>query len=132
MIKKLTILAVSLLASVSAFAADITFVTMTIAWDKSTEPDVVGYSLYFSQDATEWTHVKHVDANEATVKLTDPGTWFFVVTARDKDGLQSLPSDVLTYTTPTGPAKPGSLRIVSAVATQVSTVTTSTNLILSP
>lgn len=114
-------------------AADATFNAVTLAWQPNAETDLAGYRLYFSKSTNEWTHVKAVDlVTQATVELPSAGIWFFILTAKNQAGLESLPSNVATYTTPTGPGKPGNLRIASAVATQVSTVTTSTNLILVP
>lgn len=113
-------------------AADSNFNSVTLGWDPNPETDLLGYRLYFSQNTNEWTHVKQVGlVTQATVELPLPGTWFFIVTAKNAE-LESLPSAIVTYTTPTGPSRPGTLRLLAATATQVSTVTTSTNLILVP
>lgn len=117
----------------STGAADASFNSVTLGWEPNTEPDLAGYRLYFSKDPNEWTHVKPLElVTTTTVSLPEPGTWFFILTAKDTEGLESLPSNMVEYTTPTAPSKPGLFRIVSAVATQISTVTTSTNLILVP
>jgi|GEM_PF-6378011 len=114
-------------------AADANFNSVTLGWNANTETDLAGYRLYFSKDPGAWTHVKPLDlVTTATVELPEPGTWFFVITAKNSAGLESLPSNMVEYTTPTAPSQPGLFRIVSAVATQVSTVTTSTNIIIVP
>ena len=114
-------------------AADATFNSVTLGWSANPEPDLVGYRLYFSQSTNEWTHVKPVGlVTEATVELPASGEWFFIITAKNEAGLESLPGNVVQYVTPTGPSRNGTLRILAATATQVSTVTTSTNLILVP
>lgn len=106
--------------------------SVTLGWDANSETDLVGYRVYFSKNASEWTHAKDVGlVTQATVSLPSSGTWFFIVTAKNAE-LESLPSEVVSYTTPSRPGAPGSFRIVSASAIQVSTVTTSTNLILVP
>lgn len=114
-------------------AADANFNSVTLSWNANTETDLAGYRLYFSKDPSAWTHVKPVElVTQVTVELPSPGTWFFVVTAKNTAGLESLPSNMVEYTTPTSPLRPGLFRIVSAVATQVSTITTSTNIIIVP
>ena len=106
--------------------------SVTLGWDANSETDLVGYRVYFSKNASEWTHAKDVGlVTQATVSLPSSVTWFFIVTAKNAE-LESLPSEVVSYTTPSRPGAPGAFRIVSAAAIQVSTVTTSTNLILVP
>lgn len=120
-------------AIASTGAEDANFNSVTLAWDANQETDISGYKIFFSKDQSAWTHVKNLDrVTTATVVLPEPGTWFFVIVAKNTEGLESLPSNVVEYTTPTAPEKPGRFRIVSAVATQVSTVTTSTNIIIVP
>lgn len=117
----------------STGAADASFNSVTLEWSPNTETDLAGYRLYFSKDPNEWTHVKQLElVTTTTVSLPEPGTWFFIITAKDTEGLESLPSNMVEYTTPTSPLRPGLFRIVSAVATQVSTITTSTNIIIVP
>lgn len=114
-------------------ASDANFNSVTLAWDANAETDLDGYRIFFSKDQSVWTHVKNLDhVTTATVELPEPGTWFFIIVAKNTSGLESLPSNMVEYTTPTAPEKPGRFRIVSAVATQVSTVTTSTNIIIVP
>lgn len=121
-------------ASIAATeSADATFNSVTLAWDANTETDLAGYRLFFSKDQSVWTHVKNLDrVTTATIELPEPGTWFFIIVAKNTAGLESIPSNMVEYTSPTAPEKPGRFRIVSAVATQVSTVTTSTNIIIVP
>jgi len=117
----------------STGAADANFNSVTLAWNANTETDLAGYRLFFSKDPAAWTHVKPLGlVTTATIELPASGTWFFIVTAKNTAGLESLPSNMVEYTTPTAPSKPGLFRIVSAVATQISTVTTSTNIIIVP
>jgi len=132
-LRKLTAISLIWLAGLATIAADATFNSVTLGWTANTEADLAGYRLYFTKNPDELTHVKPVElVTQTTVELPSPGTWYFVLTAKNQAGLESLPSEMVIYATPTGPAKPGTLRVASAVATQVSTVTTSTNLILVP
>jgi hypothetical protein len=129
----ITIAFACLIGSPSMRAADATFNSVTLGWSANAEPDLAGYRLYFSQSTNEWTHVKPVGlVTEATVELPTPGEWFFILTAKNQADLESLPSNLVRYVTPTGPSRNGTMRILAATATQVSTVTTSTNLILVP
>lgn len=131
--KKLLTIIITLAATLCSMAADTNFNSVTLAWNANTETDLAGYRLYFSKSASEWTHVKPIAlVTQTTVELPEPGTWYFVLTAKNQAGLESLPSEMVTYTTPTSPLRPGLFRIVSAVATQVSTITTSTNIIIVP
>ncbi len=109
------------------------FNTVTLGWNANTETNLAGYRLYFSQSTSVWTHVKNSGlVTQTTVSLPSPGIWRFVVTATDVSGLESDPSNMVTYTNPAGPAAPSLLRVLSATITRVSTVTTATNIILVP
>ena len=107
--------------------------TVTLGWTANTESDLGGYKLYATQNTNLWTHVKSVGlVTNTTLLLPAQGTWYFILTATNTGGLESLSSDTVSYTTPVSPAKPTLLRIISATATRVSTITTATNLILLP
>lgn len=109
------------------------FDTVTLEWNANTESDLGGYKLYATQNTNLWTYVKSVGlVTETTLLLPDQGTWYFTLTATNTGGLESLPSNIAIYSTPVSPAKPTLLRIISATATRVSTITTATNLILLP
>ena len=108
--------------------------TVTLGWNPNTEPDLAGYQLYFGQSSNVWTHTKivPVGTTQAAVPIPTPGTWFFIATAKNTAGIESLPSNMVSYTTPTGPGAATGLRILSAVVTRISTITTATNLITVP
>ena len=126
---------IALLAAIGFTAASQSpnFDTVTLEWNANTESDLGGYKLYATQNTNLWTYVKSVGlVTETTLLLPDQGTWYFTLTAINTGGLESLPSNIAVYTTPVSPAKPTLLRIISATATRVSTITTATNLILLP
>ena len=107
--------------------------TVTLAWNPNSEADLAGYRVYFTQNTNAWTHAKNVgEVTTTQVQLPSPGRWFFVLTALNDAGLESLPSNTVEYTTPIGPAKPSSFRFVSASVVRASTVTVVTNLTFTP
>ena len=66
---------------------------ITLAWNASPSSNVTSYVLYWGTNNNEWFHSMNVGpALTATVDLPS-GTWFFVVTARNSDGLESDPSN---------------------------------------
>ena len=115
--KKLIILAIILLASTSFAATDVSF-----RWDANSEPDLAGYRLYRSDTSGAYTQgafIKEIPcaANDtACAAVTDEGVpdgvYYWVVTAYDTEGLESVWSNEVTTTldsTPPGP--PQSLSI---------------------
>ena len=90
---------IALLAGVSQTSA------LTLAWDENSEPDVVGYRVHYGTSASVYTHT--VEAGDATtVQIADllPGTtYYLVVTAYNAAGLESLPSEEISFTTPSDP-----------------------------
>lgn len=115
---------------------------VNLAWNPVTETGgadltITGYRVYFGKNAAAFTHIKEVTAptTTATIELPDSGKWFIVCTAINSAGIESVPSNMLEYTTVGEPGtRPGvpSLRIVSAVTTKASTVTTVENVIRVP
>lgn len=128
------ILALVAVAPVVAPAATNDIDTVTLGWDPNTESNLGGYKLYYSQSTNLWSHLKPVAApsTQTTVQLTGQGTWYFVLTATNTAGIESLPSNIVVYSTPASPLQPSRLRILSAISTRVSSITTTTNLILVP
>lgn len=111
--------------------------TVSLQWQANAEPEATGYRLYLTQNTNAWTHWSSVPASgQATVSkvlpLPSSGRWFFMVTATNLAGLESDPSNVVTYTALGKPGVPAELAIAGSTLTQVSTVTTVTNLIFIP
>lgn len=99
--------------------------TVGLAWNPNTEPDLGGYRVYLTQNTNAWTHAKNVGlVSTAQIQLPAQGRWFMMITATNTAGLESLPSNIVEYTTPNGPAKPSTFRLVSSSAVRASTVTT--------
>jgi hypothetical protein len=93
---KVSLLLASLLAGIGqSFAASV-----TLAWDLSTDPSVVGYKLYYGGSSRTYTNFVTVGAtNSATITGLQMGaTYYFAATAFDSAGLESEYSDEISYT----------------------------------
>ena len=137
--KKLLTLAATLVALTGWSATNILDI-VSFAWDPAPDTDPLDFTLYFSKDTNVWTHVKATTLSTATVELPSQGPWYFIVTSwanRATDGtnrvrVESLPSNMVSYRTPQQPGTPGALRLVTAIATRISTITVSSNLVYAP
>ena len=81
--------------------------SVNLAWDANPEPDLAKYKVYWGLESgapTESLDVGKVTA--ATVRHLDDGaTYFFTVTAINEAGEESGPSNEVSHTTPSPPAK---------------------------
>jgi hypothetical protein len=123
-----------LLASSSAFALQ----SVTLAWDPSPDPSVTGYNVYYG--AATHTYTNKINAGNATSvvvsNLVEGATYYFVVTAYNASGLESDPSNEVTYAVPfppvvvlTSPASgaaylaPATINCTASVTTNGHTIT---------
>jgi hypothetical protein len=85
------------LTSFSAFAAN-----LTLAWDPSTDPTVVGYDVYYGGASGVYTNMIDVGTNTTvTISNLVPGaTYYFAATTYTATGLQSTYSSEIVYTVP--------------------------------
>jgi hypothetical protein len=76
--------------------------TVTLAWDPNSESDLAGYRLYYGEASGEYSQSVDVgNTNTITVStLNEATTYFFVVTAYDTTGLESDPSNEVSYSVP--------------------------------
>jgi hypothetical protein len=78
--------------------------TVTLAWDANSEPDLAGYKLYAGTNGSG-IHTLLGDVGNITLvtvsNLTLGATYYFVVTAYNTSGLESTPSNEVSYTVPT-------------------------------
>lgn len=76
--------------------------SVTLAWDSSPDPTVVGYNIY--SGVASGTYTNRVDAGNATTgnisNLVEGTTYFFAVTAYDASGLESDFSNEISFTVP--------------------------------
>jgi fibronectin type 3 domain-containing protein len=78
--------------------------SLTLAWDPSDDPNVIGYRVYEGRASEVYTSVVDT-SNSTTVVISnlDPGaTYYFAVTAYDNAGLESQYSGEIDYTVPVG------------------------------
>jgi len=103
---KLSIASILLLGSILAASAT---QSVTLAWDPSPEPEVVGYRLYWGGASRIYDGFLEVAAptTQATIPGLEPGTtYFFAVTAFTDEGLESEYSAEVVYTTSGEPPDP--------------------------
>jgi len=77
--------------------------SLSLAWDPSTDPSVVGYRLYLGCASQMYTNVTDV-AGLATITISNlipSTTYYFAVTAYYETGLESEFSGEISYTVPT-------------------------------
>lgn len=107
--------------------------TVTMAWAPSPTSGIKEYRLYFGKDTNVWSHMTSAGLNmQATVELPSIGRWYFIATATDTNGLQSLPSNIVVYDVSDAPSPPDGMQLLSSIITRSSTITTTTNLIVVP
>ncbi len=78
--------------------------SVTLAWDPSPTPTVVGYTIQYGTNSGQYSEFLLL-GNETTAVVPDllEGiTYYFVVTAHTEEGLESDPSNELEYTVPDG------------------------------
>ena len=72
--------------------------SVTLAWDPSPDPTVVGYLVYYGNSSGNYTQSFDVgNATTATVSNLTAGQYFFVVTSYNSAGVESAPSTVVTF-----------------------------------
>ena len=83
-------------ASTAAFGQ----VKITLAWNPSISPNIAGYNVYYGQASGSYTTVIKVgNTNLASItNLTVGTTYYFVATAMDTSGIESVFSNELSYT----------------------------------
>lgn len=88
--------------------------SVTLAWDPNSESDLAGYRIYYTiNDGVAAPAVIDV-GNKTICTITNmlPGTtYIFYATAYNKAGLESAPSESLTWTAPAIPISPKGLKV---------------------
>jgi hypothetical protein len=110
---ELVSLAAAIWSLVSLGASPLPQRSVTLAWDPSTEPSVVGYRLYVGGASETYTNM--IDVGNATTATT-PGltigiTYFFAVTAYNASGLESPFSGEISCSIPAPSQPPARLQI---------------------
>lgn len=89
----------------SAVSASAQYISVTLAWDANQEADLAGYKLYYAEygEAPTVLEVPVSSQPKATLDTLSPSTpYIFYVTAYNTAGLESDPSETITYETPSG------------------------------
>ena len=75
---------------------------VTVAWDPNPETDIAGYRVYYGRVGTTVTNMVSPGTltQQQVISLLPATQYWFYVTAFNAAGLESDPSQVLTYTTP--------------------------------
>lgn len=80
-------------------------VQVILAWDPSSEPNVAGYKLYYGLGSGQYDHM--VDTGSTTqaviAELVSGTVYYFTVIAYSTSGIDSDPSNELTYKAPPPP-----------------------------
>jgi hypothetical protein len=92
--------------TLAAFSATAQPGSVTLAWNPSPDPTVVGYNVYYGGASGAYTN-EFSAGNAATTTISglSPGlTYYFAATAYSASGLESPFSSELSYTVPLPPA----------------------------
>jgi hypothetical protein len=90
--------------------------SIQLAWNPSTNGTVVGYNLYSGGQSKTYTNKVAVgNVNAASFVGVAGATLFMVITALDRGGDESLPSNEISYTFPGSPAGSTSILPITAV-----------------
>jgi hypothetical protein len=89
--------------------------TATLAWNRSTDPIVVGYNLYYGGASGIYTNKMTVGpvTNAVTSGLLVGATYYFAAKSYSASGTESLYSSEVSYTVPT-PAQRVKLQVTPA------------------
>src|SRR5436190_12505127 len=76
--------------------------SVSLAWDSSPDTNIVGYAVYFRNSSGAYDSRLDVGTNISTTVTGLAGglTYFFIATAYDAAGLESEPSNEVTFDVP--------------------------------
>ena len=83
--------------------------TVELTWNQNPESNIAGYRVYWGTESgtyTESLEVVQVGAKVENLDFIKSGGYYFVVTAFNTEGLESLPSDELALVLPSKPSQP--------------------------
>ena len=89
----------ALLIQSPAFASQ----SVTLAWNPSTDPTVVGYNIYYGGASGNYTNTFSAgNTTNATISgLVEGDTYYFAATTYNSSGIQSPFSNEVSYSVPT-------------------------------
>jgi hypothetical protein len=114
-LKSLALLSV-VVSALFVCSANASAQSVTLAWDPSPSPEVTGYTVYYGTTSGVYPSSSRLgNQTTATIAGLQAGlTYFFVATASDASGMESLPSNEVSYQVP-----PSSLPPVVALTAPV-------------
>src|SRR5438093_307400 len=94
--------------------------SVTLAWDRSTDTTVTGYKLYYTDVSTGTsTAINAGNVTSNTVPgLLETKTYSFYVVSYNASAVESVPSNVISYTVPSANTAPTILNIANQTITQ--------------
>src|SRR5260370_14214735 len=110
--------------------------SVTLAWNSDTETNISNYNLYYGGTSGVYTNSASVgNATNCTVAgLQSAATYYFAVTADNTSGLESPPSNEISYTVPTVVVStpPGLPMLATMAASSVSSASATLNGLVNP
>ena len=66
-----------------------TITSVTLAWDRNSEPDIAGYNVYYGNISGEYMRIETVTDPTAIIGVKGSRTFYFAVTAYNTNGMES-------------------------------------------
>ena len=110
-VNSLLLCGMALLIRLPAFAIQ----NVTLAWNPSTDPTVVGYNIYYGGKSGNYTNTLSAgNATNMTVSgLVEGNTYYFAATTYNSSGVQSPFSNEVSYSVPTTANQPPTLNPIN-------------------
>lgn len=71
--------------------------SVTLVWDKNSEPDITGYNVYYGRASGNYGRLETVTEPTATIAVRGSKPVYFAVTAVTNDGVESPLSDEVRW-----------------------------------
>src|SRR5580765_3331356 len=61
---------------------------LTLKWDRSPEPDIAGYNVYYGRVSGDYARLQAVEDRTAIIGVRGSKTYYFAVTAYNTNGVE--------------------------------------------